>query len=102
MESEDKWDLEMELLCLPATGGTCAQMQKLASRIAAACGDVPTHVRELAHLPTGTTHERDLHRWVDKQPWRSLLPDAYNFPIPYTPDGIRETLAEHYVFCRTS
>ena len=98
MESEDKWDLEMELLCLPATGGTCAQMQRLSSRIAAACDDVPAHVRELANLPTGPHRERDLHRWVKKKPWRSLLPDAYNFPIPYTPDGIRETLAEHSAF----
>ncbi len=73
-------------------------MQRLSSRIAAACDDVPAHVRELANLPNTTNRERDLHRWVGRQPWRSLLPDAYNFPIPYTPDGIRETLAEHSAF----
>ena len=95
---EDTWHLEMELLRLPSSGGTVAQMQKLATRIAAGCDGVPQHVRELGHLPTSTHRKRDLHRWVFKQEWRKLMPDPYNFAIPYTPDGIQETTAEHAAF----
>lgn len=92
------WDLEMELLCVPATGGSVRQMQKIASKIANACEEVPQHVSELANLPNDSHRERALHRWVNRQPWRALLPEPYLFEIPYTADGIRVTTKEHAAF----
>jgi len=78
MHDADAWDLEMELLCLPASGSSVAQLQRLASKIANCCKDaVPDHVRELASLSGGSNLERDLHRWVSRQRWRELLPDPY-------------------------
>ena len=96
--ADDAFDLEMELLCWPATGGSCQKMHKLCERISKACTGVPAHIRELSQLPNTTHRERDLHRWVKRQPWRKLLPDAYEFDIPYTADGILEALAVHSVF----
>lgn len=95
---DSAWDLEMELLCLPATGGSVRQMQKLADRIAKACGGVPAHVRELAALPNNSHRERDLHRWVHKQSWREVLPEVYSFGLPYTEDGLNEQSVEHCAF----
>ena len=96
--ADDAWDLEMELLCLPASGSSTKQMHKLAQRIARACGDVPEHVRELAGLPSDSHRERDLHRWVQKQPWRSVLPPTYEFDLPYTSDYIHLGVVRHAAF----
>ena len=93
--SSGAWDLELELLCLPACGGSVHQTQKLAARIASACAAVPEHVVELANLSKGSSRERDLHRWVKKQPWRQLLPPKYEFALPYTPDGLQELEIQH-------
>ena len=95
MDSADAWDLEMELLLLPAQGGSVRKMQKLSQGIARVCGDdVPVHIRDLAALRDSSHRERDLHRWVSRQVWRDLLPDVYEFDLPYTPDQINEEFAE--------
>ena len=98
MDTDEAWDLEMELLCLPASGGSVRTMQRLAERVAGACGDVPQHVRELGNISCDSHRERDMHRWVSRQPWRRLLPDHYEFSIPFTPDQIDETTQQHFVF----
>ena len=85
---DETWDLEMELLCLPATGSSVAQLQRLSSKIASSCTDVPSHVKELGNISPGCHRERDLHRWVRKQPWRQLLPLAYESSLPYRPDQL--------------
>ena len=95
MDSDEAWDLEMELLCLPATGGSVRKMQQVSQRISAACTGVPDHIRELAALPDNSHRERDLHRWVRRQPWRALLPELYEFEIPVTYDGLEETTGVH-------
>ena len=96
-EFADAWDLEMELLCLPALGGSVEQSQRLAARIANACTSVPAHVVDLSNLSCNGNRnvERDLHRWVSKQPWRKLLPPKYSFRLPFTPDGMQETEVNH-------
>ena len=102
MDTDDKraWDLEMELLCIPATGqGHVSGMQRLASKISRACNDVPLHVRELAQIGSGRNAERDLHRWVKHQKWRDLLPQPYAFEVAWTPDDIHEDTRTHYCFC---
>ena len=95
MDSDEAWDLEMELLCLPATGGSVRKMQQVSQRISAACTGVPDHIRELAALPDNSHRERDLHRWVRRQPWMALLPELYEFEIPVTYDGLEETTGVH-------
>ena len=88
MDSDEAWDLEMELLGLVGTGSaTIAKMTRLCQRIDAACGDCPQHVSELARLPTDSHRERDLHRWCNRQVWRGLLPTPYIFEVPLTYDG---------------
>lgn len=96
--ADDAFDLEMELLCLPATGSSCQQLHRLADRIAKACTGVPDHVRELAKLPADSHRERDLHRWVNRQPWRAVVPESYEFDLPYTADGIWESTVHHCAF----
>ena len=105
---DDAWDLEMELLCLPANGSSVSQLQRLSSKIASSCNDVPLHVKELGNISPGSNRERDLHRWVHRQPWRRLLPSTYEFSLPHTPDQLRETerlhaaLLPHEVFSTLS
>ena len=96
MDDDAAWDLEMELLCLPASGGSVRSMQRLAERVCGACDNVPQHVRELGSLPASSHRERDMHRWVSKQAWRRVLPSAYEFLIPFTPDQIKKTTIRHY------
>lgn len=93
---DDDWDLEMELLCLPATGGSVRQMQRLAARISAACTGVPPHVVELGKLPCDSHRERDMHRWANRQAWRDLLPKPYTFKMPHTPNMMRETEVDYF------
>ena len=75
------WDLEMELLTMPGRGGDVAQMTRLCHKIDRACTDVPVHVQQLAKIWKGQNHERDLHFWVSRQPWRELLPTVYDFEV---------------------
>ena len=98
MSDDAAWDLEMELLCMPSTGGSVRQMQQLSQHILGACDNVPQHVRELAMLPDNSHRERDLHRWAKRQPWRQLLPPAFEFDIPFTRDGIHEEFRPHAAF----
>ena len=95
---DDAWDLEMELLCLPATGGSVKSTQRLSSRISKACVGTPRHVMELGQLTTGSHRERQLCRWVRRQPWRQLLPEAYEFKLPYSPDQLIEDEVTHAAF----
>lgn len=97
LDDDFDWDLEMELLCLPSSGGSVRQMQRLAARISQSCTDVPQHVVELGNLPAASHRERSMHRWVQKQPWRKLLPEPYTFGLPYTSNHIDETAAEQSV-----
>jgi len=96
---EPGWDLEMRLLCMPSTGGSVSEMQGLANDILQCCDNVPQHVKEIAALGGGSHTERNLHRWVAHQPWRALLPQAYDFEIAVTLDGgVHETTVEHSAF----
>ena len=95
---DDAWDLEMELLCLPATGGSVKSTQRLSSRISKARVGTPCHVMELGQLTTGSNRERQLCRWVRRQPWRQLLPEAYEFKLPYSPDQLIEDEVTHAAF----
>ena len=96
MDTQEKWGLELELLSLIGTGNaSIAKTTDLARRIAAACDNVPQHVRELAMLPNDSHRERDLHRWVGRQVWRDILPQPYDFDIPITRDGIHEEPGVH-------
>eukprot|EP00959_Pyramimonas_sp_CCMP1952_P391612 8206609-Pyramimonas_sp.AAC.1 len=70
MDSQEAWDLEVELLSLTAQGGSVRKMQQLSQKIVAGCEGAPAHVKELAKLPDTSHRERELHRWVRKQPWR--------------------------------
>ena len=85
------WDLEMELLTLPCTGGDVDKMGRLCKKIDRACSDVPPHVKELGKIVGGPNAERDLHRWVGRQPWRQVLPEPYTFEVAWTKDAIHET-----------
>lgn len=68
MDTDEAWDLEMELLGMIGTGhATVSKMARLCRRIDNACVNVPIHVQELARLPNTSHRERDLHRWVDRQ-----------------------------------
>ena len=86
--------------------GNIAALQRVCSRVSAACDSVPLHVRELAQLPQNSHRERDLHRWVSRQVWRNLLPDLYEFMVPATLDGIEQCerlhscLLPHEVFAQ--
>ena len=95
METASAWDLQAELLCLPATGGSVRQMQRLSHLILNACTDVPRHVEELARIGSDHNRERNLHRWANRQAWRALLPDPYEFTLPLTTDGIHEHEGQH-------
>ena len=89
---EPAWDLEMELLTMPCKGGSVAQMGRLAAKIDRACpNEVPRHVKELGRIHAGANQERDLHRWVTRQPWRHILPELYDFEVAWTQNGIHET-----------
>ena len=97
-ESSDddfEWDLEMELLCLPASGGSVRQMQRLAARIAKGCGQVPAHVVQLGNLSADSHRERDMHRWATRQAWRKLLPAPFEVDLPFTANQIDESVATH-------
>ena len=92
MEGDEAWDLEMELLGLVGTGsGTVARMRTLCGRIAAACADTLQHVIEPSHPPTDSHRERPLRRWVQRQPWCTLLPELYVFAAPLTYYGGQTT-----------
>ena len=100
MDSLEAWDLEMELLGLVGTGSaSIAKMASLSRRISTACSNVPVHVQEIAMLPNNEHRERALHRWCNKQVWRKVLPDVYDFDIPLTRDGIHEDMGQHSVLC---
>ena len=107
MDTAEAVELETELLTMATSGvGNIAKMQRVCSKIVNACSDVPVHIRELAQLPNNSHRERDLHRWVARQPWRDILPDLYEFKTPITMDGIHETeglqtsLCPHEVFAQ--
>ena len=70
-------------------------MAALARRINQACSNVPLHVRELANLPNTNHRERDLHRWINRQVWRGLLPQPYDFSLPMSSDGLNEYNGTH-------
>ena len=95
MEVASAWDLQAELLCLPAPGGSVRQMQRLSHFFLNACTDVPRHVEELARIGSNHNRERNLHRWANRQAWRALLPDIYEFTLPLTTDGIHEHEGHH-------
>ena len=91
MDSTDACDLDMELLLLPAQGGSVRKMQGLSQWIGWVCGPaVPQHIQELGAIRDSTHRECDLHRWVSRQVWRDLLPDMFEFDLSYTPDHINE------------
>ena len=90
MDDAEAWDLELELLLMPTQGGSIRKMGRLAERIDRACSDVPEHVRELGAIRDHSNRERDLHRWVNRQVWRTLLPDVYEYDLPWTSDHIHE------------
>ena len=70
-------------------------MQRLSHLILNACTDVPRHVEELARIGSDHNRERNLHRWANRQAWRALLPDPYEFTLPLTTDGIHEHEGQH-------
>ena len=97
-EEDDAWDLEMELLCMPCRGGNVKQVARLASKITRACAGVPAHVSELARIAgkAGSNIERNWHRWVKHQPWRKMLPELYEFDVPWSPDSIHLENRKHF------
>ena len=64
-EGFNDWDLEMELLSKPGLGGSQSDMRGMARKIAKACYDVPSHVKELATISAAHV-ERDLQAWLKK------------------------------------
>jgi hypothetical protein len=48
-------------------------------------------ISELAYLGSSGQHpqnyERDLHRWVRRQPWAALVPELYEFSLPVLGEG---------------
>lgn len=89
-------ELELELLCLIGEGaGSISRLLRIAKAIARNCQGVPPHVSEIAGIAHGSHCERDLHRWVQKQPWRGLLPDVFQFPVRVTFDGLHVDEASH-------
>ena len=49
-------------------------------------GGADPQMQALAHCH-GTTAERQLHAWADKQPWRQALPQPYSFSAPLARAG---------------
>ena len=94
-DDDHEWDLEMELLTLPASGGSVRQTQRLASRIARGCGQVPPRALELGKLPNDSHRERAMHRWASKQAWRRLLPTPFEFGLPRASNQIDEAIVPH-------
>ncbi len=89
-------ELEMELLAIIGEGaGSVARMLRLARAIEKNCDNVPQHIKELAAITQDSHMERALHRWVQKQPWRALLPKKFDFKVPCTYDGIHESEMMH-------
>jgi len=97
IDSDDDWGLEMELLCLPSSGGSVRQMQTIAARIAKSCSQAPPRVVELGGLSADSHRERDLHRWASKQAWRKLLPEPFVVDLPWTSNQIDEDTAPQSV-----
>ncbi len=94
-DDDHEWDLEMELLTLPASGGSVRQTQRLASRIARGCGQAPPPALELGKLPNDSHRERAMHRWASKQAWRRLLPTPFEFGLPRASNQIDEAIVPH-------
>jgi len=86
----DAWELELELLSLLGEGqASVKRLRNLCSAIAKACDGVPDHVREIARIADTTHRERDLHRWVRRQPWSALFPSPFTFKVPEEREGVR-------------
>ena len=102
-DDADEYDLEFDLLSLTVEGNcSLKRMQQLCKKIVNTCDGVPEHVKEIAALASSQpSHlERDLHTWINRQPWRHMLPDSYDFMLPCSNDG-GLTMSErlHSVIC---
>eukprot|EP00959_Pyramimonas_sp_CCMP1952_P349698 7327454-Pyramimonas_sp.AAC.1 len=78
IDALDADELEHELLCLIGSGSaSICSVIRLCKAINNNCSAIPEHVRQLASVTPDSHMERALHRWVDKQAWRCILPDLY-------------------------
>ena len=66
------------LLDLGFGRSSCTRVAKLAR---AALQPATTSLKEVAKLTRGSHAERDLQRWCNKQAWRRLLPQPYEFHL---------------------
>ena len=48
------------------------------------------YVQQIANIARGSHAERDLHRWVGRQDWKTLLPDTFAFDMVISKDQIHE------------
>ena len=89
--------LEDELVLSVVEGGfSFTRMNRLARSIAKHCGDVPTHVRELAEMLKGNRPdilERSVNRWARRQVWGRLMPEPYKFDMTVKAKGKTGRLA---------
>ena len=89
--------LEDELVMSVVEGGfSHTRMNRVARSIAKYCGDVPTHVKELAEmLKRGRTDhlERAVNRWARRQVWGRLMPEPYRFDMTVKAKGKTGRLA---------
>ena len=72
---------------LLGTGDTPQKIQAQAAATCSVCA-VPEPIQELAELgnvsqtsESKKNVERDLGRWIDKQPWRAIMPTMFKFKV---------------------
>ena len=59
------------------------------ARMAEPSPDADTAALAACAASEGKNAERTLHRWVERQPWRKLLPQPYAFKAPLQRNGVR-------------
>lgn len=82
MAAPDTWD-QVQTVLMGIGSGEAAAGQAL--RAAKLLDPADSSLAGLAHLATvkdAANAERALHRWVDRQAWRRLLPEIYHFVTP--------------------
>lgn len=91
----DSRELLVEILgCV--NSDCCDKVRRLCQKINKGTVHDNYGIGQLGNL-AATNFERDLHRWANKQDWRSLLPSLYEFPLRvYAADSWQTTTTTHF------
>jgi hypothetical protein len=83
MATQDAWaHLQTLLLGIGSGEAAASQALRTAKLLDPAWGSSVAGLVKIAGHKDVANGERALHRWVQKQPWRRLLPGLYHFATP--------------------